>query len=512
MNATVHAFEAVSTTDTWADTKLIPLERGTLPRLHAHLLGGHLGDFAAALAIATETPEELTASLVLGAASTAAARRIRVRVKPDYFEPCNLWILPALAPGNRKSAVEKAAAAPLREWEREQAEVMAPQIASAKSEAKVIFARAKELQARAAKAESDAEALDLAKQAAAMEANAPAVPTVPQLWTSDATPENLGVLLADHGERMAWLSAEGGFFEIIGGRYSKGVPNLDLMLKAHAGDSERVDRISRPPVYLREPLLTLAMSPQPELLGGLATRPGFRGRGLLGRFLYFLPPSPLGYRTLDGASMPEEVRARYRDVLRAMLQWPERRNDHGEPSAFVLRLSAGAETELREFALTMEAQMRPGAEFEYATDWAGKAPGAAARVAGVLHAATHASGEPWVHEIPAATMNRALEIVSVSSRHALAVFDLMGADDCTAAAARLWSWIKRKQFRTFKARDAWQGLKGANLFTRMADIDEALNVLAERGYVRFSNETIAKPGRTPSRTVLVRPSLTEDWA
>jgi len=48
--------------------------------------------------------------LVLGAVSTAAARRIRIRIKPDYFEPTNLWILPILAPGNRKSAVESFAA------------------------------------------------------------------------------------------------------------------------------------------------------------------------------------------------------------------------------------------------------------------------------------------------------------------------------------------------------------------------------------------------------------------
>ena len=28
-------------------------------------------------------------------------------------------------------------------------------------------------------------------------------------------------------------------------------------------------------------------------------QPGFRGRGLLGRFLYLLPPSPLGCRNLS---------------------------------------------------------------------------------------------------------------------------------------------------------------------------------------------------------------------
>ena len=70
----------------------------------------------------------------------------------------------------------------------------------------------------------------------------PVIPHLPQLWTSDVTPERLGTILADNDERMAWLSSEGGIFEMLGGRYSKGIPNLDLVLKAHIGDSERVDR------------------------------------------------------------------------------------------------------------------------------------------------------------------------------------------------------------------------------------------------------------------------------
>jgi len=130
---------------------------------------------------------------------------------------------------------------------------------------------------------------------------------------------------------MAWLSAEGGFFETVGGRYSKGVPNLDLMLKAHSGDPERVDRIGRDPVYLQEPLLTVAMSPQPDLIQGLASKPGFRGRGLLGRFLYFLPPSPLGYRTLDGPPVPEDVKDNYARCVKAMLSWPAAIDASGKP-------------------------------------------------------------------------------------------------------------------------------------------------------------------------------------
>ena len=76
---------------------------------------------------------------------------------------------------------------------------------------------------------------------------------------------------------------------MLSGRYSGGIPNLDLMLKSHSGDSERVDRGSRPAIYLRQPLLTMGLSPQPSVLNGLVGKPGFRGRGLLGRFCTYCP-------------------------------------------------------------------------------------------------------------------------------------------------------------------------------------------------------------------------------
>ena len=311
--------------------------------------------------------------------------------------------------------------------------------------------------------------------------------------------------------RMAWLSAEGGFFEIVGGRYSNGVPNLDLMLKAHAGDAERVDRIGRPPVYLREPLLTVAMSPQPDLLRGLVAKPGFRGRGLLGRFLYFLPLSPLGWRTLETAAPPEATKAAYRDRLRAMLEWPEATDDSGETRPHIVNLSPAAYEEWLAFARRIETMMREGGDFEHATDWAGKAPGAAARVAGVLHAADHAGGLPWAVDIPRETMERAIAIVATSAAHALAVFRLMAADDGLAAAERLWAWIQRRRKKTFREREAWQGLKGSAAFSKMSDVKAALERLAEHGYVAIAEESAGKPGRPPSPTVTVRPELSEGW-
>ena len=489
---------------------LVPLDTPDLPRLSADCLPGWAGDFAAALSEATETPPELAVAMVLAACSTAGARRLQVMVKPGYFEPVNLWLACALPPGNRKSAVQGAAAAPLLAWERTVAEAMVDEIKQVTSKVKTAEARVKELRSKSARADDEGAARELARQAAEIERDIPEIPRQPQLWTSDATPERLGTILADNEERMSWLSSEGGVFDILAGRYSGGIPNLDLVLKAHSGDPDRVDRGSRPPVFLRHPLLTVGLSPQPEVLRGLASKPGFRGRGLLGRFLFLLPPSPLGYRTLNTRPIPAGIEAAYAAGLRAMLDMPLAVGDDGEKRPHLLRLTRDAVAEHQAFALHIETTMRPGSDFEAATDWAGKCPGAAARVAGVLHGIEHAHCAPWEHEISAATMNRALEIMAVVARHSLAAFDLMGADETIAAARRVWEWIKQGRRRSFTAREAFNALRGS--FPRMADINTAMEVLVERGYLEITEpERTGTRGRPTSPTVTVRPDLAGGW-
>ncbi|HET8700661.1 MAG TPA: YfjI family protein [Nitrococcus sp.] len=488
---------------------LVPLDAPNLPRIDLRHVPGWAGDYARALGADTETPPELAAGMVLVACATAAARRLRVMVKPGYFEPCNLWVMVALPPGNRKSAVQSAATAPLVAWERDQSEIMEPQIKRITSERKTLEARIKELRSKAAKAKDAIKAEELSHEVAELEAELPDIPTQPQLWTSDATPERLGALLAEHDECMGWLSSEGGVFDLLQGRYSNGIPNLDLVLKAHSGDPERVDRGSRPAVYLRSPRLSIGLSPQPDVLRGLAAKPGFRGRGLLGRFLYLLPPSPLGYRALQSAPVPEGIRNAYWAGIRAMLDWESAVDDHGGERPYLLRLSDEAYAEWHAFAQATEVQMRPGRELEHVTDWAGKAPGAAARLAGVLHGIKHAHGQPWEAVITVETMTDALEIMAVITRHSLAALDMMGADPTIAAARLVWDWVERGRVSRFTVRDAFIGLRGT--FPRVSKLREALEALEERGYVEVIKPPPDGPGRPPSPVVRVRPEIARAW-
>src|SRR5262249_24050181 len=151
-------------------------------------------------------------------------------------------------------------------------------------------ARIEWLRKRAAKSPLDTTTIS---EITDLEDSLPEVPQLPRLWMQDMTSEVLAVEMQHQGERMAVFSDEGGLFDSLGGRYS-GSPNFDLIIQAHSGSPVRVNRISRPAVFLRHPVLTIGISPQPNVLEHLADTPQFRGRGLLARFLYAVPASPLG--------------------------------------------------------------------------------------------------------------------------------------------------------------------------------------------------------------------------
>jgi hypothetical protein len=291
------------------DPEPIALDSVDVPSFPTNVIpAAWLRDMVESTAKATETPVELALLLSLAVVATSVQRKYVVEPESGYTEPLNLWVCPALDSGARKTSVLTKMTGPLIEFERQHAARIAPEILKAASARQLAEDRVKYLRQKAAKAEG--QALDsLRHDLLDEEAALPDVPKALRLWAQDVTPEKLGQLMADHNETMAILSDEGGLFDILAGRYSQGVPNLDLFLQAHSGAAYRVDRGSRPSVFMNTPALTLGLSPQPAVLRGLAKTPGFRGRGLLARFLFALPQSTLGYRTLESQPIPPEIHA-----------------------------------------------------------------------------------------------------------------------------------------------------------------------------------------------------------
>ena len=493
---------AFSEPDAWEGP--VPLDAAVVPEWPRDVLPPDIQAYVNALAESTETPVELGAMAVLAVLATAVQGKYRIRVKEDYFEPLCLWTCCALPPGSRKSAVLAAAVSPLVEWERGERERLEPVIAEAESESKTIQERVKALRNKAGKA--DAGELDeLTREIKELEGRVAVVPTLPRLWTSDVTPEHLAVLMQENVERMAVLCDESGILDTVAGRYSKGVPNLDVFLQGHAGTAVRVDRGSRPPVFLQRPCLTVGIAPQPDVVQSLSDKPGFRGRGLLGRFLYALPESNLGRRTGQAPPMRPDVVQRYNSVIHALLNRPWKEDANGQPCAAILKLAPGAADEWQRFDHEVEAGLAAGGAFCHVTDWAGKLPGAVARLAGVFHLARHAFENAAAVDVSAEDMAAAVRLGRVLGQHALIAFDCMGADAALEDARAVLAWIRRDGLQTFTRREAHAAHK--HRFRRVDELKAALDVLAERHYVRQEPQPIRPKGGRPSAVFEVNPAV-----
>jgi hypothetical protein len=488
--------------DAWPDPS--SLDVPLLPTVPTDTFPPAVGNMIDATAAETETPRELAVGMALGTLAAACQGKIVVRVKPGYTEQVNLWPIAPLNSGERKTAVQQRMTRPLAQWEREQVKEKKAEIAYALSERETALAQIQAMRTKAARLEpGSADFADASSRIADLEVALREVPHAPQVWAQDVTPERLGVLMADNNERMAIISDEGGIFEIMAGRYSRGIPNLDVFLQAHAGAPHRVDRGNRPPVLMQHPALTMVLSPQPEVLHGLAANQDFRGRGLLARFTYLLAASTLGYRNGEPPLVPESVSIAYEACIRRLLSIAP-----PESGPFVIELSEEARAEWRKYFSAVERDMRPDGRFEHMRDWAGKLPGMAARVAGLLHCAEHAfAADLTASKLSLNTMSRALDFACVCELHAMAAYDLMGADLALKAARKLWGWIERQRKVEFTFRNAFNALRGS--FPRAAELDPAFEVLVERAYIA-GKQMASRAGR-PTRIYQVNPSLTMDW-
>lgn len=491
------------------EPSLISLDDVALPPLPLDAFPEVLGAMIQAVAQATETPVELASMLGLATVATCCQKFFVVEGAPGYTEPLCLWSVVALESGNRKSAVFSAMTAPLLHYEQALKIEGHADRTSKESTRLTMDARIKSLRTQAANSADSADRKRLQDEIIELESGMPPAPTIPRLWAQDVTPEKLAVLMAENEDAMALLSDEGGLFDMMGGRYSNGIPNLDLYLQGHAGASVRVDRKSGPPVDLQRPALTIGISPQPSVLRGLTAQEGFRGRGLLARFLYAFPPSRLGYRTLETAPVPEPVTKAYTVMCQQLLAIQPERDAANRMIRAVLLLTPEAYAEWKDFARSVEGHLRPGGEFEYLKDWAGKLPGAALRIAGVLHCVTHAGGLPQNHKISVATISQALLLLTVLGKHAQAVFDLMGSDPDLEGARRIMRWVNQERKGIFSTRDCFNALKGT--YKKVAQLESFFKVLIERGHLVLIATPHEGRGRPPSQRYAVHSDIAKGW-
>lgn len=461
------------------------------------VLAAHVRSVAAA----TQTPQDLAALLSLTAVSVSIHGRARVRVRAGWHEPLGIYGAAIMAPGARKSPVYAHMFAPLYTWEAEQTRQYASATARGLTERTVLERQLERAQADAAKGNATLDDVEAARVRLADHR----VPRARQLIASDATPEALPGLMIENGGAIAVCAPEGDFLRVAAGRYSRdGAANLGVLKSAWSCEPLRISRVGRAHEYVARPSLVLALAMQPIVLETIGNADTLRGEGVYGRILWCVPPDTVG-RRLTGSDVPpfdRDAADAYARALRDVLAIDAAASDEAGPLPHDLRLSTGATRELDRLEASVEQRMRDDGDLYLIRDWAAKLCGQCVRIAALLHVLERDVGQPIVQDAMAA----AAAIGDALATHALVVLGrradprTMLLRDVLARAAELPA-----DART--VRDLYQRMKGRSAIACVADLDDLIEELRERGLLR----TIAMPrlgrGRPGSPRIELHPDL-----
>lgn len=488
----------------WPDMPHLPGPPQPEP-LPLDVLPAALRDHVESVAAATQTTPDLGSVLALAAVSAALGGRFRVRIDDrGWEEPANIYTVAILPPGARKSPVFARLVEPITEWERDKARAIGPARRAAED---TMAAREKSLN-DAIRSGDEGEIRDARARLDEAESR---IPRIPRILASDSTPEALVRLMADQGGSIALLAPEGDPLRIADGRYAgDGAARLDELKRAWSGEPIRVDRISRDPVHVPRPALTLGLTLQPGVLESLGNRRSFRGEGVLARILWCLPDPLLGRRR-TGAEVPHldpEAERRYARMIRRLLDAPADHDEDGQVRPRTLDLDTDARRVLYEYEAEIEAEIGPGGRLELVADWSAKAAGQAVRVAALLELAARADDSRSLADGPIGVwaMDGGVRLLRALMSHARKVLADAGMDERAALLADVLNRVVAMG-ETPSVRDVFESMKGRVAITAVDDLLDLLGELEDRDCIRMVPVPRTGPGRPASPRVHVHPTI-----
>lgn len=464
----------------------------SLPPFPIDCLPSRLRSYVEAVAIHTQTPVDMAAGAALGVLAACLQGKVKVEGNIGHYEQTSLYIFLIAPPGSRKSAVIHAMTAAIEDYEQKYNEGNKTAMRRNKQERESLQRDINRLTRQLEVKYDTLTELELQHTQDKL-AELPEIKPL-QIFTDDCTSESMIRLLRDNHGRMSLISAEGGAFDNIVGRYTK-KPNLDVWLKGICGDTIRVDRINREPDYIRNPALSMIISAQPGVLSELMQSSLLDGRGFLARLFYINIPSAAMPKSFRSAPIPATIREDYDHLIFHLL-------DLSENEPITLHLAPEAINQMDELCHSVEAYLRN--EHRDMREWGGKYIGLVLRTAGLLHIAADGAGD-----IQTKTVENAIRIGSYAFHHALYAYSILGADETVEKALHVVTKLRKLSVTSISRSDLYQKCRG-RFFRDAKEMEPALNLLEQHGYIWLDVPAYSGVGRPSVGTIYVNPAALKD--
>ena len=466
----------------------IPFDEVELPSFPVNVLPSPLDKWVSDVAENTQTPVDMAASCLLAVLSCALQGKFAVEPNKGYCEPLNLYILLIANSGERKSAVVHRMTEPVFRYEKKENERRGQSIAQEDAELERLKSQAATLKQKG----DHGEAAALMEQYHQLERNRT---KELRMIADDVTPEAMTSMLAENSGILTIISTEGGLFDTLAGRYSNTL-SIDTILKAYSGDRIRVDRKGRESEVIDNPLLTMLLSAQEDVLQGLMQNTAFKSRGLTARILYSKPKSRIGTRTCDVPDFSDKAAVSYQKLIMTLLNIPL--PDNGIVPK--IRLAPDARKKISDFFDWLEPRL--AGELGNMGGWAEKFIGNTLRIAGLLHCVQNKEKSGDI-ALSGDTMRRAIKIARYFLKHAKHAYSTMGMNQTLHGAKRIISKLQEQSETELTKYQIYRLLRYE--YTSVSELAPSIELLVEYGYLKERRYNEPTGGRPRGKGYLLNP-------
>ncbi|MBK3445951.1 DUF3987 domain-containing protein [Pseudomonas sp. PA-7-1E] len=394
-------------------------------------LGGILGPAVQRMAEVIGVPQALAAQSVLAASALATQGHAGLQLDGRHY-PLSLYLITVAASGDRKTAADRSALLPARQWEREQ------------------WQHYREQLFRYRAAQRQAQRINPADPAPTNSVPLEAEPSAPRLITTDPTIEALIKGLCHDLPSMGLFCDEGGQF------LGSSTMSRDNRLKAvttlsSLWDGSPIDRarsMAGESLRAYDRRLSLHLMLQPYLAMQLLSDPLLQGQGILGRCLMTWPTSLAGQRSYQAVDLSKDAALkRYHHRLSALFYQPWSVSADGALQLSKLSLSPLARRRWIDLHDAIEAQLGEFGELASVRPSGSKAADNLLRIAGVLAVVEESSVVEVDH------IQRASALVGYYLTEIQRLTEQEPVCRVKEEADRLLRWLQVKGWKRFSIRE-----------------------------------------------------------